>query len=100
MGYNFSIFAQTNSIIFEVLGLSLIYAIVIFTTNVFGIRLFLKITKAKRYIVVKQKQSHRNKFINFLILVIKSSKYILYLVLGYILGECFNLDIKAIASTI
>ena len=96
MGYNFSIFTQTNSIILEVLGLSLIYTVVIFITNILGIRLFLKITKANKFNTLKQKQSHENKFVNFLMLVIKSSKYIVYLVLGYILGEIFNLNITHI----
>ena len=98
MGYNFSIFTQTNSIIFNVIGLSLVYTIVLFITNVFGIKLFLKITKAKKFKSPKLKQSHENKFINFLMLVIKSSKYILYLILGYILGEYFNLDITNIIN--
>ena len=96
MGYNFSIFTQTNNIIFEVLGLSLIYIVTIFIINIFGIKLFLKITKAKKFNIPKQKQSHKNKLINFLMLVIKSSKYIVYLILGYILGEYFNFNITSI----
>ncbi len=96
MGYNFSIFTQTNSIIFEVMGLSLIYITILFITDIFGVRLFLKITKAKKFNTPKQKKSHENKFVNFLMLVIQSSKYIAYLVLGYILGEIFNLNITHI----
>jgi uncharacterized membrane protein YbjE (DUF340 family) len=96
MGYNFSIFTQINSIIFEVMGLSLIYITILFITNIFGVRLFLKITKAKKFNTPKQKKSHENKFVNFLMLVIQSSKYITYLVLGYILGEIFNLNITHI----
>ena len=96
MGYNFSIFTQINSIIFEVMGLSLIYITILFITNIFGVRLFLKITKAKKFNTPKQKKSHENKFVNFLMLVIQSSKYIAYLVLGYILGEIFNLNITHI----
>ena len=78
------------------MSLSLVYTTTLFIANIFGIMLFLKITKAKKYKVPKQKQSHENKFINFLMLVIKSSKYILYLVLGYILGEYFDLNITSI----
>ncbi len=86
MGYNFSIFAHTNSsIIFEVLGLSLVYTALIFINNVLGTRLFLKVTKAKKFTVFDQKSSHENKLINFLMLVVKSSQYIVYLILGYIL---------------
>ncbi|MFT4693452.1 MAG: uncharacterized membrane protein YbjE (DUF340 family) [Francisella sp.] len=96
MGYNFSIFTQINSIIFEVMGLSLIYITILFITNIFGVRLFLKITKAKKFNTPKQKKSHENKFVNFLMVVIQSSKYIAYLVLGYILGEIFNLNITHI----
>ena len=54
MGYNFSIFTQINSIILEVLGLSLIYTVVIFITNIWGIRLFLKITKANSAPIVSR----------------------------------------------
>jgi len=93
MGYSFSIFTQTNSIILEVLGLSLIYTVIIFMANIFGVKLFLKILKIDNYITPQQQNPHNNKLINFLLLLIKSSKYIVYLALGYILGEIFNYDI-------
>lgn len=97
MGYNFSIFTQTNAVVVDVIKLSLVYTVVIFFANILGLRLLLKLRKVEQYTITTNKQqSQRNKFLQFIVLLSKSSKYVIYLVLGYIIGEIFNLDITYI----
>ncbi|MFC4891809.1 lysine exporter LysO family protein [Pseudofrancisella aestuarii] len=94
MGYNFSIFAKNNDVIIEVINLSLIYTIIIFLTNI--IALFILCNLINRNLKQKYIESNvNNKSIstNRFLLIIKSSKYILYLLSGYILGEILNIKI-------
>ncbi|GAB4223198.1 MAG: lysine exporter LysO family protein [Francisella sp.] len=95
-GYNFSIFTHTNTIILQVLGISFVYTSIIFVTNIVGIFIYCKYNKMlkKNYITANIKNTPSNK----LITIIKGSKYLIYLIFGYILGEIIDISIANITD--
>ena len=90
LGYNFSIFTHTNDIIIKVLKLSCIYTAIIFLANILGLVLYCKyFPKAKaNYIEVSKYNTN-----NIILIILKTSKYLIYLVVGYILGELLNINL-------
>ncbi|MBK2356711.1 LysO family transporter [Francisella hispaniensis] len=98
LGYNFSIFTHTNTIVIEVIGISLGYTTIIFITNIVGILIYCKYNKMIKTnyvsITLQDKQD------NVLITILKASKYLIYLVLGYILGEIININVTSIIDNI
>ncbi|APC96268.1 lysine exporter LysO family protein [Francisella frigiditurris] len=93
MGYNFSIFTKNNDVIFKVINLSLVYTVIIFLTNIIALFILCNINKNLKQKYIKNNVSDSSGLTNRFILIIKSSKYILYLIFGYILGEIFNIKI-------
>lgn len=93
MGYNFSIFTKNNDVIFKVINLSLLYTVIIFLTNIIALFILCNINKSLKQKYIKNNISDSSGLTNRFILIIKSSKYILYLIFGYILGEIFNIKI-------
>ncbi|AEB27804.1 lysine exporter LysO family protein [Francisella tularensis subsp. novicida] len=98
LGYNFSIFTHTNTIVLEVIGISVGYTAIIFITNIVGIFIYCSYNKMIKanYVSINLKDDQAN----MLITILKASKYLIYLVLGYILGEIININITSIIDHI
>lgn len=89
MGYNFSIFTHTNAIILKVIGVATAYSIVLFATNVLAIWLLCKHIDIKAKFIIQKDPKHKNKILT---LIIQASKYIMFLILGYIIGEIIDIN--------
>ncbi|QIW10194.1 lysine exporter LysO family protein [Francisella sp. LA112445] len=98
LGYNFSIFTNTNSIVLEIIGISFGYSIVILIANISGVSLYCYYNKhiKTNFITTPQKNIKSNILWN----IFKASKYLIYLVLGYIIGEIVNIDITKFIDNI
>ncbi|RZP35232.1 hypothetical protein EXW69_00165 [Francisella tularensis subsp. mediasiatica] len=84
LGYNFSIFTHTNTIVLEVISISVGYTAIIFVTNIVGIFIYCSYNKMIKanYVSINLKDNQAN----MLVTILKSSKYLIYLVLGYYFG--------------
>ncbi|WP_432772639.1 lysine exporter LysO family protein [Francisella salimarina] len=93
LGYNFSIFTNTNTIVLEVIGISLIYITIITVANILGIFVFCKKDPSIKAHFVSDNISETKE--NLFITILKASKYLIYLVIGYVLGEIININITS-----
>jgi uncharacterized membrane protein YbjE (DUF340 family) len=98
LGYNFSIFTQTNSIVLDVLATSTIYIIVLFIVNVLGLSLYCKYKPNVKFKFIST--SLNNKKDSAILTTLKACKFLIYLVIGYILGEIININITHIVDNI
>ncbi len=97
MGYNFSIFAQTNSVVFKVIGISIVYTAIIFVMNILGLYLLCLYNNCKEKFTYSASAVKKE---NLLLLLLKSSKYILYLIAGFVIGEYINIDLTYILDNL
>lgn len=97
LGYNFSIFTHTNTVILKVLGLSTAYTITIFIMNTLGLIIYCKCSPKIKIEYIEIANNSTN---NIVLTILKASKYLIYLVIGYILGEIFNIDITDTINSI
>ncbi|QUE32243.1 LysO family transporter [Francisella philomiragia] len=98
LGYNFSIFTNTNTIVLEVIGISLIYITIITVANILGIFIFCKKDPNIKAQFKSDKISETKE--NLFITILKASKYLIYLIIGYILGEIININITSFINDI
>ncbi|AIT08715.1 membrane protein [Candidatus Francisella endociliophora] len=90
LGYNFSIFTHTNTIVFDVISTSLLYSCILFIANILGVCLYCyyKSQLKSKFVSIGSSSQTQNIFL----LVLQASKYLTYLIIGYILGEIINID--------
>ncbi|GMN88680.1 lysine exporter LysO family protein [Francisella sciaenopsi] len=98
LGYNFSIFTNTNTIVLEVIGISLIYITIITVANILGIFIFCKKDPNIKTKFISDNISEAKE--NLFITILKASKYLIYLIIGYILGEIININITSFINDI
>lgn len=98
LGYNFSIFTNTNTIVLEVIGISLIYITIITVANILGIFIFCKKDPNIKAQFKSDNISETKE--NLFITILKASKYLIYLIIGYILGEIININITSFINDI
>lgn len=98
LGYNFSIFTNTNTIVLEVIGISLIYITIITVANILGIFIFCKKDPNIKAQFKSDNISEAKE--NLFITILKASKYLIYLIIGYILGEIININITSFINDI
>ncbi|API86742.1 lysine exporter LysO family protein [Francisella uliginis] len=91
LGYNFSIFTHTNSIVFKVIGISFGYSVVILILNILGVSIYCYFNQQIKanFISIPKKDIKGNIILN----ILKASKYLIYLAVGYVIGEIINIDI-------
>lgn len=97
LGYNFSIFTHTNTIILKVLGVSLTYTFVIFVANILGLLIYCKCVPSIKVDFISISDSKKD---NVILTIIKASKYLVYLVVGYLLGEIIDINITDIINDV
>lgn len=89
-GYNFSIFTHANAIILEVTELALVYSAALFFMNILALWLLCRYVDIKgKYITLKDPK-HKDKILT---LVLQASKYMIFIVIGYVLGEILDIDL-------
>ncbi|AJI52880.1 lysine exporter LysO family protein [Francisella philomiragia] len=98
LGYNFSIFTNTNTIVLEVIGISLIYITIITVANILGIFIFCKKDPNIKTNFISDNISEAKE--NLFITILKASKYLIYLIIGYILGEIINVNITSFINDV
>ncbi|WP_150466302.1 lysine exporter LysO family protein [Francisella sp. SYW-9] len=98
LGYNFSIFTNTNSIVLKILGISFGYSIMILIANISGVSLYCYYNKQIKanFITLTRKNIKGNIVWN----IIKASKYLIYLVIGYVIGEIISINITKFIDNI
>lgn len=98
LGYNFSIFTHTNSIVLKVIGVSFGYSLVILIVNILGLFIYCYFNNHLKanLISIPEKDNNSNNLLN----IFKASKYLIYLVIGYIIGEIINIDITKFIDNI
>lgn len=98
LGYNFSIFTHTDTIVLEVINISVGFALILFVTNILGLYIYCKYNQQIKKDFIQNIQANTNR--NIIFIILQASKYLIYLALGYIIGEVINIDVTKVIDNL